>query len=165
MKTLKTTILFAFISVISYSQMNFEPSYSNGYSSITASMYTSNRYSIGAEVRAEWDWFYMGFYAEALNENKGFEHVSLIYDVGASVGVFQNYNNFMFLQGIKLGKISKDGDLKTSYGLEAEIDYIFNDGFFIGIKGNFNKYNHGETKDTVETIDYSRVFLKIGFRF
>lgn len=165
MKKSITTIVLVLVGFLSHSQMNFEPSYSNGYSSVSGSVYMSNRYSVGFEARAEWDWFYMGFHAEALNENKGFNNVDLIYNVGASFGVFQNYNNFMFLQGIKIGKVSKDGDLKTSYGLEGEIDYIFNDGFFIGIKGTFDKYKHGETKGTVETIDYSRLFIKIGFKF
>jgi hypothetical protein len=155
MKTIKTTIILILISSIltSYSQ-----------TTTSFSAYSSFDFSQGVELRGEFerDWYISMqverfYHKEAYNINWGF-----------SVGVLREISRSVtFLGGGRVGMISiQDNGQKPSFGLEAELDYMLSEVFYVGLRGSadvyFNTINDSEPPNTEKLI---RGFIKIGFKF
>ncbi|QIG62289.1 hypothetical protein [Tenacibaculum phage JQ] len=126
---------------------------------VSFSFYTTLELSKGIEIRPEFEDWYMSMYAENFILNKIF-HLNW----GFAVGLMKKTNYLDYYGGIKLGFINYDRTQKPSYGIEGEIDFKINEDLFIGVRGTYDRYMNSDEYYNVQGIDYSRVFVKIGYK-
>lgn len=161
MKTFKNLLVLAvlFISTLSYSQ------YRRYDDSVTFSVYSAFKFSKGFEIRGEFGDWYMAFQAENFYKDVEGEKDMFHFNWGGAIGILRSHRDFNFLGGIRLGLMHiPDDTSKPSYGVEAEVDYNLNENVFIGIRGTYDQYLNS-TPTEPNSVNYSRVFAKIGVRF
>lgn len=155
MKKLITIILLTLSSIAVQSQQC--RSYMGDDMSI--SFYTSLDYSKGFEFRGEFDNFYMAFQVESFVFDEE-DHLNW----GGSLGFLKNYENYSLLGGIRGGFVSLKGGMRPSFGLEAEADLNLFNNIFVGVRVTYDLYMNS-TLEEVNSSNYSRVFLKLGYKF
>lgn len=147
-----TLLLLLIISLCSYAQ------YSDNNFSV--SFYTSMKSSRGAEVRGYYDTWYLSFQAEQfIKEKKNY------FNWGFSLGLFNAYDRFTLIYGLRVGFMNIEGDSKPSFGLEAESNYSITEDVFIGVRLAYDIYYDSLNNYEPEAYELIRPFLKIGYKF
>lgn len=151
-------ILVLLTSTLTYSQ------YGRYDTSYTISAYSSLNFSKGFEIRGEFTDWYMAFQFENFYKEIDGENM-FHFNWGGALGIMRSHRDFNFLGGIRLGLMNiPDDTAKPSYGVELEVDYNISEMVFIGVRGTYDQYLNS-TPTEPNSVNYSRVFAKIGLRF
>lgn len=115
--------------------------------------------SKGFEIRKEFNGFYVGLYAENLKQDE------VKFNWGLNAGLSHDLRRFTLFYGANVGLIkntayTSEKTQNLALGLHTELDYNFNDSFFIGVKLKLDSF-HGSEKTEILT----RPMLKIGYKF
>ena len=130
-------------------------SIANSQDLITFSAEYGTEKSIGFELRKEYEQFYVGLYAENLNQNE------LLFNWGFNGGLKHELDSFTLFYGINAGLIKKTAfnankEQKLLLGIHTELDYNINECFFIGVKLKADTFNNQIL---------TRPIFKIGYKF
>lgn len=74
---------------------------------------------------------------------------------------FDYYSTYL---GIRGGFVQLEGSMKPSFGLEGEINLNLFNNIFVGPRVTYDLYMDS-TLEQINSINYSRFFLKIGYTF
>lgn len=123
------------------------------------SLFTSLDYSKGFEVRGEFDNFYMAMQVESfVIDNK--EHLNW----GGSLGYLHHFEYFKALAGVRGGFVHLSSGVRPSFGLETEGNLNLFNNIFVGVRVTYDFYMDS-TLEEINSKNYSRLFLKVGYRF